>query len=749
MMALPPDPSSAHELPIARLPGVGAKVAEKLAARGLVSLQDLWLHLPLRYEDRTALTPIAQLRAGVAAQVEGQVEAVERGFRYRPLLRVALDDGSLASLVLRFFHFRSQQVNQFRVGARVRAYGTPRPGPHGLEMVHPSYRVLDRDEDAALGEHLEPVYPAVEGVGPATLRRLVGLALDRLPEQAQLELLPESLLRELRLPTLREALLTLHRPPRDADLAALAAGRHPAQRRLVLEELLAHHLSLRRQRIALQRHGAVPLPAQSALSARLLQTLPFRLTAAQQRVFDEVRADLARPVPMLRLVQGDVGSGKTVVAALAALLAVEAGRQAALAAPTELLAEQHLASLRGWLEPLGVRVAWLAGKVTGKVRAQVLADVAEGRAQVVVGTHALMQEQVVFHDLALAIVDEQHRFGVHQRLALRDKGRASPQATRGRAMDGERQSTRDGSEERTATSARARAMDDAPSTATVPHQLVMTATPIPRTLAMAAYADLDVSVIDELPPGRTPVQTAALSAERRPELIERIRAACVEGRQVYWVCTLIEEGEDDARAQPGAPKLELQAAQATFEQLGAALPGARVALVHGRMKAADKQAVMRAFKQGEVDLLVATTVIEVGVDVPNASLMVIENAERLGLAQLHQLRGRVGRGAAASSCVLLYQPPLSAMARERLETLRQTSDGFVIAEKDLQLRGPGELLGTRQTGLAAFRIADLARDAALLPQVHALADRLLAQAPELADRISARWVGGAARYAAA
>lgn len=691
---------SAFDQPIARLAGAGPRALEKLAARGLSTLQDLWLHLPLRYEDRTTLTPIRALQAGVAAQVEGTVEAVERGFRYRPMLRVAIGDDSQATLVLRFFHFRSQQVNQFRVGARVRCYGTPRAGQHGLEIVHPSYRVLEEGEAGDLGDQLDPVYPAIEGIGPTTLRKLIVQALDRLPDEAALELLPPEWLHGLGLPSLRAALLAMHRPARDADLAALAAGTHPAQRRLALEELLAHHLSLRRQRIALQRHRAPALKGKGALAKRLQDALPFELTGAQQRVFAQVRHDLAQPSPMLRLVQGDVGSGKTVVAALAAMLAVEAGKQAALAAPTELLAEQHLANLRAWLEPLGVRVAWLAGKVTGKARATVLADVTSGAAQVVVGTHALMQEGVAFHDLALAIVDEQHRFGVHQRLALREKG----------------------------------ASDDA-----VPHQLVMTATPIPRTLAMAAYADLDVSAIDELPPGRTPVQTIALSGERRPELVERIRAACAEGRQAYWVCTLIDDSDE----------VVAQAAQTTFEQLSASMPELRIALVHGRMKAGEKQTTMRAFKHGEVDLLVATTVIEVGVDVPNASLMIVENAERLGLAQLHQLRGRVGRGATASACVLLYQPPLSQMAKQRLATLRETNDGFVIAEKDLELRGPGELLGTRQTGLANFRVADLARDAGLLPQVRELAERLLLESPSVADRIIARWVGGAARYASA
>lgn len=687
--------------PIAgQLAGVGPRVAEKLAARGLVTLQDLWLHLPLRYEDRTQLTAIRQLQPGVPAQVEGRVEAVERGFRYRPLLRVALSDDSGASLVLRFFHFRAAQVAQFAPGTRIRCYGTPKPGQQGLEIVHPSYRVLAEGEEGGLGEALDPVYPVVEGIGPATLRKLIGQALDRLPADAVLELLPPEMLRDLHLPSLRQAVLDMHRPSRDADIAALATGRHPAQRRLAVEELLAHNLSLRRQRIALQRFRAPVLGGKGKQVADFVAALPFTLTGAQQRVYKQIRDDLKKPSPMLRLVQGDVGSGKTVVAAMAAMLAVEAGKQAALAAPTELLAEQHLANLRQWLEPLGVRVAWLAGKVTGKARTEVLTQVASGEAQVVVGTHALMQEAVVFHDLALAIVDEQHRFGVHQRLALRDKGAAGK---------------------------------------SVPHQLIMTATPIPRTLAMAADADLDVSAIDELPPGRTPVQTVALSAERRPELVERIRAACAEGRQAYWVCTLIDDSDE----------VVAQAAQGTFEALSAQLPGLRVGLVHGRMKQAEKQATMRAFKSGEIDLLVATTVIEVGVDVPNASLMIVENAERLGLAQLHQLRGRVGRGAAASNCVLLYQSPLSQMAKQRLATMRETNDGFVIAEKDLELRGPGELLGTRQTGIAAFRVADLARDADLLPRVRELADELLADSPFTADRIIARWVGSAERYASA
>ena len=689
--------------PLTALGGVGPAVAEKLAARGLITLQDLWFHLPRQYEDRTALTPIRMLQPGRPAQVEGTVEAVEKGFRYRPVLRVAIGDDSHATLVLRFFHFRAQQAAQFAPGARIRAYGTPRPGQHGLEIVHPSYRVLGAGAEPELSDRLDPVYPTIEGIGPATLRKLIDQALQRLPDEATMQLLPPELLaREplcAGLPSLRDALLTLHRPPQSSDVQALLAGTHPAQRRLAIEELLAHHLSLRRRRIAMQAHRASPLRAARRADA-LRASLPFALTAAQERVFAEIRADLAKPAPMLRLVQGDVGSGKTVVAAMAALLAVGEGRQAALMAPTELLAEQHLGNLRAWLEPLGVRVVWLAGKVSGKARAATLAEIADGRAQVVVGTHALMQEGVAFHDLALAIVDEQHRFGVHQRLALREKGNSGE---------------------------------------SVPHQLVMTATPIPRTLAMAAYADLDVSAIDELPPGRTPVQTVVLSAERRPELIERIRTACREGRQAYWVCTLIDDSDE----------VVAQAAQSTYETLTRQMPELRIALVHGRMKPAEKQTTMAAFKAGELQLLVATTVIEVGVDVPNASLMIVENAERLGLAQLHQLRGRVGRGSAASSCVLLYQPPLSRMARQRLETMRETGDGFVIAEKDLELRGPGELLGTRQTGLAAFRIADLGRDAALLPTVQRLGEALLREAPAQAERIVDRWIGGAARYAGA
>jgi ATP-dependent DNA helicase RecG len=692
--------------PVTGLPGVGASLGAKLERLGILRLQDLWFHLPREYEDRTRITPIRALQAGTRAQVEGRVEAVERGFRYRPQLRVAIGDDSQRTLMLRFFHFRGAQAQQFVPGTWLRCYGDVREGGNGLEMVHPSYQRLAEHEVGLPNDRLTPVYPAVEGLGQASLIKLVARALERLPADADLELLPMAMRRRFELPSLREALLAVHRPAPGSDTQALLDGRHPAQQRLAFEELLAHQLSLRLHRIAVRRHGALALSAPGELVQQFEARLPFRLTGAQQRVHERIRDDLARAEPMLRLVQGDVGSGKTVVAALAALQAIEAGAQAALMAPTELLAEQHYAAFRGWFEPLNIDVVWLAGKIKGRARREALARIAAG-AGMVVGTHALVQEGVDFRRLALVVIDEQHRFGVHQRLALRDKGHEGSQ---------------------------------------VPHQLVMTATPIPRTLAMTAYADLDVSAIDELPPGRTPVVTVAVSAERREEVVARIRSACAEGRQAYWVCPLIEEQDEDAKA---AAKHELQAAQKTYEQLSGLLPELRIGLIHGRLKAAQKQAVMQAFKAGELQLLVATTVIEVGVDVPNASLMLIENAERLGLAQLHQLRGRVGRGAKASSCVLMYQSPLSAMARERLAVMRETTDGFVIAEKDLELRGPGELLGTRQTGLATFRVADLVRDAGLLPEVQQAADELLAAQPILAERLIARWIGSAARYAAA
>jgi len=687
--------------PVSSLPGVGPALAALLHKLGLERVQDLWFHLPLRYEDRTCVTAIADLRPGQSAQVTGTVEAAERGFRYRPQLRVAIADESRQTLQLRFFHFNRAQAEQLTPGARLVCFGEVRYAAQGLEMVHPQYRRLGAGEAVVVEDRLSPVYPATEGLGQKRLAGVIAKALALLPPDSALELIPHELCAAHGLASLREALLTVHRPAPDARLDLLLGGRHPAQQRLAFEELLTQHLSLKRMRAAMQRRKAPRLAATGALRERLLASLPFALTSAQQRVDAEVRDDLALATPMLRLVQGDVGSGKTVIAALAALAAVESGHQVALMAPTELLAEQHLRNFRHWLRPLGLEVEWLAGKQQGKARQAAMRRVAEG-APVTVGTHALMQEGVEFTRLGLVIVDEQHRFGVQQRLALHDKG-----ADRARGE--------------------------------VPHQLVLTATPIPRTLAMSAYADLDVSAIDELPPGRTPVQTVAVSNARRAEVIDRIRAACAEGRQAYWVCTLIEESE----------QLRAQAAEVAHAELSAALSGCRVGLIHGRLKPKDKQAVMDAFKAGELAVLVATTVIEVGVDVPNASLMVIENCERLGLAQLHQLRGRVGRGAVASNCVLLYQPPLGQLARERLAVMRETNDGFRIAEKDLELRGPGEVLGTRQTGQLSFRIADLSRDAHLLPAVQQVGERLLAGHPREADRLIARWIGGAARYARA
>ncbi len=686
---------------VSTLPGVGPALQALLHKLGLDHVQDLWFHLPLRYEDRTRITALSDLRVGQDAQVVGVVEAVEKGFRYRPQLRVAIGDDTGHSLQLRFFHFNRAQAEQLAVGARLLCFGEVRHAALGFEMVHPQYRRIGAGETVVVEDRLSPVYPTTEGLGQKRLAGVIAKALALLPDETELELIPAALCEPLGLASLREALLTVHRPPPDARLDLLLQGRHPAQQRLAFEELLSQHLSLKRMRAAVQRRQAPAFASDGALRARLLAGLPFALTAAQRRVDAEVCADLARPHPMLRLVQGDVGSGKTIVAALAALAAVEAGWQVALMAPTELLAEQHLRNFRHWLASLDVAVEWLAGKQQGKARQAAMRRVADG-APITIGTHALMQEGVAFTRLGLVIVDEQHRFGVQQRLALHDKG-----------------------------------VDRAHGS--VPHQLVLTATPIPRTLAMSAYADLDVSVIDELPPGRTPVQTVAVSNARRVEVIERIRVACGEGRQAYWVCTLIEESE----------QLRAQAAEVAYAELAAALPDCRVGLIHGRLKPKEKQAVMDAFQAGEIAVLVATTVIEVGVDVPNASLMVIENSERLGLAQLHQLRGRVGRGAIASNCVLLYQPPLGQLARERLAVMRETSDGFRIAEKDLELRGPGEVLGTRQTGQLSFRIADLTRDAHLLPAVQRVGERLLADYPHQADLLMARWVGGAARFARA
>jgi ATP-dependent DNA helicase RecG len=685
-----------EERPVTSLRGVGAALAVTLERLGLRTVQDVLFHLPLRYEDRTRVVPIGTLRAGDRAVVEGEVQLAEVVFRRRRALLCRIADGS-GFLTLRFFHFSAAQQESLARGARLRCFGEARPGPAGLEIVHPEYRKITPGATSAADEGLTPVYPTTEGVQQGRMRMLTGLALAELPGGGLRDWVTPEVLGMIGLPSLEAALAYVHRPPPQADIEALNAGRHPAQRRLAFEELLAHQISLRQLRQAADRDDAWPLPPRGDLVERCLERLPFSLTAAHPRAWDEIQGDLARAHPMMRLVQGDVGSGKTVVAALAALRAVEHGAQAAVMAPTELLAEQHGRNFLGWLEPLGVRVGLLTGRLAGRTRAALTHDLAEGAVQVAVGTHALFQEGVAFDRLALIIVDEQHRFGVHQRVQLREKGR-----TDGR----------------------------------FPHQLVMTATPIPRTLAMTAYADLDVSVIDELPPGRTPVRTVVLPDARRDEVVARIDAACRAGRQAYWVCPLIDESET----------LRHQAAEETAAALAAALPAVRIGLVHGRMPGSRKDAVMSAFKGGDLDLLVATTVIEVGVDVPNASLMIIENAERMGLAQLHQLRGRVGRGTVESTCVLLYAPPLTHIARERLGVLRDTNDGFEVARRDLELRGPGELLGTRQTGLMQLRVADLVRDSDLLPGVQRAADLMLRGPEANIAALLRRWVRDGERF---
>jgi ATP-dependent DNA helicase RecG len=683
---------------IRNLRGIGPQLESSLKQLGIHSVQDLLFHLPLRYEDRTRVYPIGSLYPGARALVEGEVEhaTIVRG--RRATLVVVISDGT-GRITLRFFHFRAAQKNQLSRGTRVRCYGEVRGGYQGLDMVHPSYKRILSEQDEAVSDRLTPVYPSVEGLGQATWIKLSDQALARLQDhQLELEeLLPDDLRGNLQIPSLASALAYIHRPPAGADVAALVERRHPAQQRLAMEELLAHNLSMQQLHRTQRQYQAPALSVAARLEHRFIERLPFKLTGAQQRVIREIQADLAQSHPMQRLVQGDVGSGKTVVAAMAALRTIGNGYQAAIMAPTELLAEQHLRSFRDWLEPLGIEPVWLSGKVTGKSRRAAL-DAIEQDAPLIIGTHALMQEGVNFGKLGLVVVDEQHRFGVHQRLALLDKA----------------------------------GVDSLHA-----HQLIMTATPIPRTLAMTAYAGLETSVIDELPPGRKPVKTAAVSNERRNEVIDRVATACADGRQAYWVCTLIEESD----------AVQAQAAEEVARELQTGLSGVTVGLVHGRMKPAEKQEIMDRFKQGSVQLLVATTVIEVGVDVPNASLMIIENAERLGLAQLHQLRGRVGRGDKQASCVLLYSPPIGQTARERLNILRQTSDGFRIAEKDLELRGPGEVLGTRQTGMLQFRVADLARDQQLLESIPAVAERLLAESPERVEKLIHRWIGDAARFA--
>ena len=678
------------QMPITELKGVGAKAAEKLAKLAIVSVQDLLFHLPHRYEDRTRIYPIADLQPHLHTSIQGEVTSCDIQFGRKRMLVVRLSDGT-GTVTLRFFHFSAAQKNNLEVGTTIRCFGEVRAGKYGLEIMHPEYKNIRLDQPDVMQESLTPVYPATEGIKQITLRNLTEQGLKLLNKGGLAELLPEGLYQQQI--SLVEALHLVHRPPPDLALSLFEEGKHPAQQRLIMEELLAHHLSVLKVRQQSQKQATYPIKPSADLLNQFLKNLPFKPTNAQQRVVGDIQDDMQQNNPMMRLVQGDVGSGKTLVAAMAALSAVAAGYQVGLMAPTELLAEQHANNFRQWFDPLGIDVGWLAGKLKGKVREKVLAQLANNEIKMLVGTHAIFQETVTFSSLALVIVDEQHRFGVHQRLALREKGE---------------------------------------SQGAFPHQLIMTATPIPRTLAMTAYADLDTSVIDELPPGRTPVKTVVLPDSRRDEVITRVRNVSVEqGRQTYWVCTLIDESEF----------LQSQAAEDTAILLRTALPELKVGLVHGRLKSDEKQQIMADFKAGALDLLVATTVIEVGVDVPNASLMIIENPERLGLAQLHQLRGRVGRGSVESHCVLMYQSPLSKTANKRLAVLRESNDGFYIAQQDLEIRGPGELLGTKQTGLADLKIADLIRDAALIPQIQNIANHLWEQYPSNAQAIVNRWLG--------
>ena len=682
-------------VPLTALSGVGAAVSAKLSRIGINNLQDLLFHLPIRYEDRTRITPIADLRPEQYATIEGIVQTCEVQFGRRPILTVSLSDGT-SKVTLRFFNFNAGMKNSFQNGVRVKAFGEVKRGRFMAEIHHPEYQIIRDNAPLILEENLTPIYSVTEGLKQTSLRKLTDQALELLEKIQIAEILPDEF--NPHPFSLKEAIRFLHRPPPDISCEMLEQGKHPAQQRLIFEELLAHNLAMQKVRLKTQQLFALPLLTKTDLKSVFLAQLPFQPTNAQKRVSADIEADLARDYPMMRLVQGDVGSGKTLVAALAALLAIDNDKQVALMAPTEILAEQHAENFRRWFAPLGIEVGWLAGKVKGKARQGELGRIKSNAVKMIVGTHALFQEEVEFADLALVIIDEQHRFGVHQRLMLREKGEKA---------------------------------------GFHPHQLIMTATPIPRTLAMTVYADLDTSIIDELPPGRTPISTVVMSEERRAEIVGRVYHACTqEKRQAYWVCTLIDESE----------ALEAQAAEATAEDLRKALPNLRIGLVHGRMKPIEKQEIMAAFKAAELDLLVATTVIEVGVDVPNASLMIIENAERLGLSQLHQLRGRVGRGSTASYCVLMYKPPLGKISQKRLQVLRDSQDGFVISEKDLEIRGPGEVLGTKQTGIAEFKVANLMRDRKMIPTVQHYARELLGKYPDIAENLIKRWLNNREIY---
>ncbi|MHA3082467.1 ATP-dependent DNA helicase RecG [Acinetobacter sp. ANC 5383] len=676
---------------IHQLQGVGQATAALLEKLNLFTTDDLLFHLPRDYEDRSSIIAMNQLQVGRSYLLEGVVQSVDFPAGKRKSMAVALQD-DFGKVTLRFYHIYKNLTNTLQVGNRVRVFGEIRVGARGLELYHPEIQAIHA-HTLLPKTQLTAIYPSTDGLTQAKLREYVKQALQQ-HSDALPELIPSQFCNGY---VLKDALFYIHEPPLSANMQQLAQGSHPAQQRLIFEELVAHQLSLLARRAYIQQIQAPALPSSKVLAKQLLAGLPFKMTNAQKRVSKEIADDLKQNKPMLRLVQGDVGAGKTLVAGIAACHALEADWQVALMAPTEILAEQHYLNFKRWFEPLGLNVAWLSGKQKGKARIAAEEQIATGAAQLVIGTHALFQDNVKFAKLGLVIIDEQHRFGVDQRLALRNKG-------------------------------------DALYT---PHQLVMTSTPIPRTLAMSAYGDLDTSIIDELPPGRTPIQTVAIPIDRREEVLQRIANNCAEGKQAYWVCTLVEQSET----------LDAQAAEATYQEIQQRFPELKIGLVHGKMKADDKQRVMQQFKDNQLQLLIATTVIEVGVDVPNASLMIIENAERLGLSQLHQLRGRVGRGALASFCVLLYKTPLSKNGHERLSILRESNDGFVIAEKDLELRGPGEMLGTKQTGDLGFRVAKLERDDHLLNQAHDVAQQIMQKYPQLVEPLLKRWLPEAPRYA--
>ena len=678
-------PNRLDQADVTSLSGVGPALAGKLAKLGIRTLQDVLFHLPLRYEDRTQVTPIGALQPSTTALIEGKVLACDIAFGRRRSLLAKVQDHT-GTLTIRFFHFSRVQQTNLENSSTIRCFGEVRRGAAGLEMYHPEYEPAD----SPLETSLTPVYPSTEGLTQQRFRKIIDQVLNLMKSGKVIDSIGNQY-PELKTPDINQALITAHNPSPDVNPAVLADGTHPALSRLAFEELLAHHLSMRKIKQQAQQLPGKAFAKSSPSHFAFLNNLGFSLTNAQSKVTEEIQTDLRRPVPMLRLVQGDVGSGKTVVAALASLSAFDSGYQTVIMAPTEILSEQHFLNFSEWLSPLGVQIAWLTGKVKGKKQTETLALLENGAASVIIGTHALFQDSVKFHNLGLVVIDEQHRFGVHQRLALRQKGETNGQ---------------------------------------LPHQLVMTATPIPRTLTMSLYADMDVSVIDELPPGRQPITTTVLPDTRRPDVVARIAAACQDGNQAYWVCTLIEESE----------AMQCQAAEVTAQQLAEVLIDLKVGLIHGRMKAQEKTDVMNAFKGGEIDLLVATTVIEVGVDVPNASLMVIENPERLGLAQLHQLRGRIGRGTKESFCLLLYHPPLGVISKQRLNVMRESQDGFVIAEEDLKIRGPGEIFGSRQSGELQFKIADIVRDGHMLDEIRTLADKILVQDNKTAESLMQRWL---------